>query len=228
MKRFVFIITLLFISQSLSIAAPDGKAKQTVLKKSNARPVTSKVKEKPTSDPFDKTSVEEMARQCVTLQTDAGAIEIEMLAEAAPNTVRNFLNLAATQSFDGTTFHRTVKDFVIQGGDLSTRGSLNTQLAERAARRLADEPNYVKHLRGVVSMARGDEPNSAATSFFILVGDAAHLDNKFAAFGRVRGGMDVADAISTRPADGETPRAPARLTKATIATCAVVDATKTQ
>jgi peptidyl-prolyl cis-trans isomerase B (cyclophilin B) len=85
---------------------------------------------------------------------------------------------------------------------------------------VADEPNAVKHVRGVVSMARSDQPNSATTHFFILASDAPHLDGTFAAFGRVTRGMDVVDAINNAEADGEKPRHPVRLNRATVAPCA--------
>lgn len=184
--------------------------------KKNERPIAAT---KP--EPFDGATVEQMAAQCVTLETEAGMILIEMLAETAPETARNFLNLAATGAFDTTTFNRTVKDFVIQGGHLATRPSLTPELAARSARSLPDEPNPVKHVRGIVSMARSDQPNSAKTSFFILVSDAPHLDNKFAAFGRVLSGMDVVDAINQAPADGEKPSKPVRLNRAVVAPCPV-------
>lgn len=185
-------------------------------KKSNERPAAVAAT-KP--EPFDRASAEKMAAQCVTLETEAGVILIEMLAETAPETARNFLNLAATGAFDTTTFNRTVKGFVIQGGHLATRTSLTPELSARSARSVPDEPNPVKHVRGIVSMARSDQPNSAKTSFFILVGDGAHLDGKFAAFGRVLGGMDVVDAINQAPADGEKPSRPVRLTRALVAPC---------
>ena len=156
----------------------------------------------------------------MTLDTGAGQIVVEMLAEAAPETVRNFLNLAATGAYDTTTFSRVVKGFVVQGGSLSTREKLTPELARRAARTVPDEPNAVKHVRGVVSMARSEQPNSATTHFFILVGDGPHLDGTFAAFGRVTRGMEAADAINNAETDGEKPRHPVRLNRATVTPCA--------
>jgi peptidyl-prolyl cis-trans isomerase B (cyclophilin B) len=155
----------------------------------------------------------------VRIETEAGAVDVEMLAEAAPETVRNFLNLAAAGAYDSTTFNRVVRGFVIQGGNLATREKLTPELARRAHRTIADEPNPVKHTRGVVSMARTGEPNSATTNFFILVGDAPHLDGTFAAFGRVRSGMEVVDQINQAPGEGETPSKPVRITRASVATC---------
>src|SRR5438552_6039214 len=120
-------------------------------KKANTRPAGAPVSQ---AEPFDGAPVEKMAGQCVTLETEAGAIVIEMLPTEAPESVRNFLNLAATGALDTTTFSRVVKDFVIQGGNLSTSENWNTELANRMMRAIPDEPNSVKHVRGVVSMAR--------------------------------------------------------------------------
>ena len=184
--------------------------------KKNVRPDTDAA----ASEPFDKATVEQMSKQCVTLDTEEGAIVVEMLAEAAPETARNFLNLAATGAYDTTTFSRVVRGFVIQGGDLATRAHLTPELARRAARTVPDEPNAVKHVRGIVSMARTDRPNSATTHCFILVGDGAHLDGTFAAFGRVSAGMEVADKINGAELDGEKPKTPVRVRRATVAPCA--------
>jgi peptidyl-prolyl cis-trans isomerase B (cyclophilin B) len=184
--------------------------------KRNARPET----ETTAAEPFDHATVEQMSKQCVTLDTEAGQIVVEMLAEAAPETVRNFLNLAATGAYDTTTFSRVVRGFIVQGGNLATREKVTPELVRRAARTVPDEPNAVKHVRGVVSMARSDQPNSATTHFFILVGDGPHLDGTFAAFGRVARGMEVADAIANAEADGEKPKHPVRLNSAAVAPCA--------
>jgi peptidyl-prolyl cis-trans isomerase B (cyclophilin B) len=185
-------------------------------KKANARP--SDLSAHP-PEPFDGAPVEKMARQCVTLETEAGAIEIEMLPEVAPESVRNFLNLAATGALDTTTFSRTVKNFVIQGGNLSTGQKWGVELAKRMSRRLPDEPSAVKHVRGIVSMARPDEPNSATTHFFILVGDGHHLDGKFSAFGRVTKGIEVADTINHALALEEKPEKPVRINRAAVSSC---------
>ena len=102
-----------------------------------------------------------------------------------------------------------------------TRSSPMTQaLAARAGRQLQDEPGKILHERGIVSMARGDEPNSAKTSFFILVGRGEHLDGKFAAFGRVTKGKEVADAINKAAVTNEKPDKPVRLSKANVFACA--------
>ena len=159
-----------------------------------------------------------MAQQCVTLQTEAGNVVIEMLPDSAPENVRNFLNLAATGALDTTTFSRIVKDFVIQGGNLSTSDKWGIELA-KMMHKVPDEPSLIKHVRGIVSMARPNEPNSATTSFFILVGNGSNLDGKFSAFGRVTSGMDVVDSINHAATEGEKPSKPVRITRAIAASC---------
>ena len=184
-------------------------------KKANARTTV----EAPAAEPFDGASVEKMASECVTLETELGAIEIGFMPEAAPEAVRNFLNLSATGALDTTTFTRTVKGFVIQGGNLSTSEKWNAELQKRMTRKLPDEPGLIKHVRGIVSMARTDEPNSATTHFFILVGPGQHLDGKFSAFGTVTKGIEVADTINQAPAEGEKPEKPVRINRALVAAC---------
>lgn len=208
------VLVLLVATAAMGQGTPPNPGEAA--KKTNARP--GQIQEG-APEPFDGASVEKMAAQCVTLETEVGAIEIAMMPEAAPESVRNFLNLAATGALDTTTFSRTVKDFVIQGGNLSTSEKWSMDLARRMTRKLPDEPGIVKHVRGIVSMARTDEPNSATTHFFILVGAGPHLDGKFSAFGTVTKGMEVADAINQAPADGEKPVKPVRINRAVVAPC---------
>ena len=164
-----------------------------------------------------------MAEQCVSLDTDAGTIELEMYPEHAPHSVRNFLNLTATGLFDSTSFSRVVPGFVVQGGNMWSRegGKVTRAIGERARKTIPDEPNKILHERGVVSMARPDEPNQATTDFFILVKEAPYLDGKFAAFGRVTKGMDVVDGINKAPVTDEKPDRPVRVRKATVMSCRV-------
>jgi peptidyl-prolyl cis-trans isomerase B (cyclophilin B) len=185
-------------------------------KKANARAAATPA---PAGDPFEGASLEMMAGQCVTLDTELGAIEIAMMPENAPQATRNFLNLAATGAFDTTTFSRVVKGFVIQGGNLQTSEKWSEALAKRMSHKLPDEPGLVKHERGIVSMARTDEANSATTHFFILVAAAPHLDSKFAAFGTVTKGMEVADAINQAPVDGDKPEKPVKINRAMVSPC---------
>jgi peptidyl-prolyl cis-trans isomerase B (cyclophilin B) len=208
------LLTLLALICLMTVAAAQD---QEPPKKANARTEAAQTENAP--DPFDGASVEKMAAQCVTLETDLGAIEMAMMPEVAPESVRNFLNLSATGALDTTTFSRVVKGFVIQGGNLSTSEKWGAELAKRMSRHLPDEPGIVKHVRGIVSMARGDEPNSATTHFFILVGPASHLDSKFSAFGTVTKGMEVADAINQAPVEGDKPEKPVKINHAVVKTC---------
>ena len=213
------LIQILFLLISVSVATAQGTPNGPIEgpKKANAR--TAEPAPTPAPEPFDDAPVEKMAGQCVTLETELGAIEIAMMPEIAPESVRNFLNLAATGALDTTTFSRTVKDFVIQGGNLSTSEKWNVDLARRMTRKIPDEPGIIKHVRGIVSMARTEEPNSATTHFFILVGNGSHLDGKFAAFGTVTKGIEVADQINQAPAENEKPNKPVRIRKALVAAC---------
>ena len=207
----VIILSLLF----MTAARAQSNAPIDAPKKANARTAPEVL----AAEPFDGASVEKMGTQCVTLETELGAIEIAMMPEVAPEAVRNFLNLSATGALDTTTFSRVVKDFVIQGGNLATSEKWNEQLARRMQRHLPDEPGIVKHVRGIVSMARTDEPNCATTHFFILVSAGQHLDSKFSAFGTVTKGMEVVDAINQAPAEGENPKKPVRINRAIVMPC---------
>ena len=207
----IVVFSLLLVTK----ASAQSNAAGEPPKKANARTTV----ETPVAEPFDGASVEKMAGQCVTLDTELGAIDIAMMPEVAPESVRNFLNLSATGALDTTTFSRVVKGFVIQGGNLQTSEKWSAELSKRMQRRLPDEPGLVKHVRGIVSMARTDEPNSATTHFFILVGPGQHLDSKFAAFGTVTKGMEVVDAINQAPAENEKPEKPVKIKRAIVVPC---------
>ena len=213
MNRIVIIaVGLLF---TFTAVKAQSNAASEPPKKANARTTA----ETSAAEPFDGASVEKMGAHWVTLETELGAIDIALMPEVAPESVRNFLNLSATGALDTTTFSRVVKGFVIQGGNLQTSEKWSAELSKRMARRVPDEPGIVKHVRGIVSMARTDEPNSATTHFFILVGTGQHLDSKFAAFGTVTKGMEVVDAINQAPAENEKPEKPVKINRAVVAPC---------
>jgi peptidyl-prolyl cis-trans isomerase B (cyclophilin B) len=213
-KLFILLVLLVGAPGVWAQGTPNGPIEPP--KKANARTTESTT---PTAEPFDGAPVEKMAGQCVTLETELGVIEIAMMPEVAPESVRNFLNLSATGVLDTTTFSRTVKDFVIQGGNLATSEKWSWELSRRMARKIPDEPGIIKHVRGIVSMARTDEANSATTHFFILVGNGSHLDGKFAAFGMVTKGIEVADQINQASADGEKPQKPVKINHVVVAPC---------
>jgi cyclophilin family peptidyl-prolyl cis-trans isomerase len=157
-------------------------------------------------EPFAGASVDQL-RKIVMLNTTLGAIKIQMQPDWAPHTVQRFLMLCATGWYDHTAFHRLVKGFVLQGGSADTRASGPNHPADRWVSPLKTEfrPD-VKHVRGIVSMAHGDDPDSATTPFFIVLGPAPTLDAKFAAFGKVVDGIDVLEAFEKEDVDGEKPK----------------------
>ncbi|HEY7409750.1 MAG TPA: peptidylprolyl isomerase [Vicinamibacteria bacterium] len=143
------------------------------------------------------------------LKTRLGEIEIEFLADKAPGHVKNFLDLARKGFYEGSTFHRVIPGFMIQGGDPGTRDPDAPRARHGTGGpgyTIKAEFNDVAHKRGVVSMARSQDPDSAGSQFFICVKDSSFLDGKYTAFGRVTRGMEVADAIVSQPRDaGDNP-----------------------
>jgi peptidyl-prolyl cis-trans isomerase B (cyclophilin B) len=158
----------------------------------------------PEPEPYSTETAAALAMYRATLDTSAGPISIEFFPDKAPEHVRAFLRLAGAGVFDGTTFHRVVKGFVVQTGSLHTRGPLSEK-QQKLVRNLPPEFNDTKHVKGIISMARGDDPASALTSFFIVTGDASSLDGKYTAFGRVVEGMSAVEAIEQTALNGETP-----------------------
>ncbi|HME73068.1 MAG TPA: peptidylprolyl isomerase [Myxococcota bacterium] len=131
-----------------------------------------------------------------------GTIRFELLANKAPKTVENFEKLATSGFYDGTTFHRVIPGFMIQGGDPNSKNRDPRDDGQGGPGYIIDaEFNDTPHVRGVVSMARGDSPNSAGSQFFIVVADSPQLDGQYTAFGRVIDGMDVVDKIVAVPRD---------------------------
>ncbi len=162
--------------------------------------------EKKREEPFLNATVEEM-RKTVTLKTTLGNIKIRMEPDWAPENVRNFLKLTQSGWYNGTVFHRIAKDFVVQGGAPAGRASGPNHYADRWVRPVKGEfRTDAKHVRGIISMAHGDDPNSATTSFFLMLGPATSLDGQFSAFGRIVEGMDVLEAFGKEDVDGETPK----------------------
>ena len=139
------------------------------------------------------------------IETKHGEIEIEFLPDKAPGHVKNFLDLARKGFYDGTSFHRVIPGFMIQGGCPNTKdapGSKASHGTGGPGYSIKAEFNDTSHRRGVVSMARAQDPNSAGSQFFICVADSTFLDRQYSAFGRVVRGMDVADKIVNAPRDG--------------------------
>ncbi|HZT77909.1 MAG TPA: peptidylprolyl isomerase [Vicinamibacterales bacterium] len=168
------------------------------------------------AEPFITETPQELGAYRAVLDTSDGPITIEFFVDKAPNTVRQFMRLAAAGVYNGTAFHRVAPGFVIQTGALSSRTTPLTEKQQKLVHNLPPEFNDTKHVKGIVSMARGDAPDSAQTSFFICTGPSTALDGQYTAFGRVVDGMSVVDTIEQTPRDGETPRTRIDLKTVTI------------
>jgi cyclophilin family peptidyl-prolyl cis-trans isomerase len=172
--------------------------------------------EKKKVEPFLDAPVDHL-RRTVTLKTTLGDIKIRMEPEWAPNHVRKFLMLAETGWYNGTAFHRIVKGFVVQGGMSAARSGAATHPADRWVHPLKGEfRTDIKHDRGIVSMARTSDPDSATTSFFLVLGPSPHLDGQYSVFGRVVEGLEVLDAFEKEELDGEAPKRRLEIVSAAI------------
>jgi peptidyl-prolyl cis-trans isomerase B (cyclophilin B) len=158
------------------------------------------------------------ATTLATLQTDMGDITIKFFYDKAPNHVKNFVDLAASGFYDGTMFHRVIPGFMIQGGDPLTKKPEDPRqpygTGGNGKNTIKAEFNDTSHKRGIVSMARASDPNSASSQFFIVVKDSTFLDNQYSAFGEVVSGMEVADKIAAVPRDAkDRPNTPVHIKK---------------
>ena len=155
----------------------------------------------------------------VIIEMEGGAkIELELYPEAAPITVKNFEKLVSEGFYDGLTFHRIIKGFMIQGGCPQGNGMGGADENIVGEFRANGHDNPIKHTRGVISMARAFDPNSASSQFFIMHEDAPHLDGQYAAFGKVVSGMETVDEIADVPTGfGDRPRIAARIKRAYLA-----------
>ena len=145
-------------------------------------------------------------------------IELELYPEVAPITVANFEKLVKAGFYDGLTFHRVIPGFMIQGGDPLGNGMGGAEENIKGEFRANGVQNNLKHTRGVISMARSFNPNSASSQFFIMHKDAPHLDGQYAAFGKVISGIEVVDEIASIPTDyNDRPKIAVRMKKVTIA-----------
>ena len=137
------------------------------------------------------------------IKTSFGNIKFSLLPELAPETVRNFSELAKSGFYNGTLFHRVIPGFMIQGGDPNTKNSDKSTWGQGGpGYNLKAEFNSRSHLRGIVSMARASDPDSAGSQFFIVTSDSTFLDKQYTVFGEVVDGMEVVDKIVNLPRDG--------------------------
>jgi peptidyl-prolyl cis-trans isomerase B (cyclophilin B) len=137
------------------------------------------------------------------IETSLGSITLELLPELAPEHVKNFVDLASTGFYNGTKFHRVIPGFMIQGGDPNSKtpdtASWGMGNGPRTVKAEFSPPDKASHVRGTVSMARANDPNSASCQFFIVQSDSTFLDGKYSIFGKVTSGMEVVDAIANSP-----------------------------
>ncbi len=136
-----------------------------------------------------------------------GDIILELFPDKAPQHVRNFDSLVSIGFYDGTAFHRVIDGFMIQGGDPNSKDKPKETwgYGDPSQRRIPAEFNDMKHKRGILSAARSPDPNSATSQFFIMHGDAPHLDGQYTAYGKVISGMEVVDKIVAQPKSGSAP-----------------------
>jgi peptidyl-prolyl cis-trans isomerase B (cyclophilin B) len=140
-------------------------------------------------------------KETAVIKTNAGEIHVELWPDVAPKTVENFKTLAQKGFYDGTAFHRIVKGFMIQGGDPLTKDASREDEwgTGGPGHKIKAEFNDRSHVRGVISMARSNDPNSAGSQFFICLADAKFLDQKYTAFGRLVAGDDILGKIGDTP-----------------------------
>jgi peptidyl-prolyl cis-trans isomerase B (cyclophilin B) len=155
--------------------------------------------------------------EVAVLETGMGKIILMFFPDKAPNHVKNFKTLVTKGFYNGTKFHRTVPGFMIQGGDPNTKKD-NRDLwgTGGPGYQVKAEFNNIHHAKGILSMARSQDPDSAGSQFFIMVGDAPFLDTQYTAFGKVVKGQDVADKIVSQPTEGEMAVKPVAIKKASI------------
>ena len=164
-----------------------------------------------------------MSNPIVTIEMeDGGVMKAELYPDAAPNTVNNFISLIRKGFYDGLIFHRVIPGFMIQGGDPDGIGSGGPGYCIRGEFSQNGVENNLLHTRGVLSMARAMDPDSAGSQFFIMVDDAPHLDGQYASFGMVIEGQEEADRIVAVRRDWhDKPKSPERMKKVTVETFGV-------
>ena len=210
---FARVVEGMLVAQQISEAAVDaaGLAVDRIV----VNKVTIRDRPADTPEPFSTEPIEDLSSYRAVLETSMGEITVSFTPDKAPNHVRNFLRLAQAGVYDGMSFHRVVKGFVIQSGHLPTRGPLS-ETQQKYVRQMNAEFNDQLHEKGTLSMARLSDPNSASTSFFIVTARAQALDNQYTVFGKVESGLDVVDKIEAVAVNGEEPAQRVELRKVTV------------
>ena len=201
-KKFSFLLVLAVLVMGLS-ACGSSKSDTTSETKATKAPKATETAEA-TKEPESKTTDTKGKHHAKIKVKEYGTIEVELDGDTAPITVANFIKLVNEKFYDGLTFHRIMSGFMIQGGDPlgnGTGGSDETIKGEFSSNGVE---NNISHKRGVISMARSSDPDSASSQFFIMHQDSTYLDGEYAAFGKVTKGMKVVDKIceDATPTDG--------------------------
>jgi cyclophilin family peptidyl-prolyl cis-trans isomerase len=180
----------------------------------SAQPATAS----PAPTTTEEGSMSDYTDKVAELHTSAGEIDIRFFPDVAPNHVKNFIDLANKGFYNATKFHRVIPGFMVQGGDPNTSsGAPSTWGTGGSGKNVAAEFSTISHKRGIVSMARAQDPNSASSQFFIVVKDSPFLDRQYTVFGQVTRGMDVADKIVSAPRDAnDRPNNPTSIEKIVI------------
>ena len=201
MRLLSFALALMLCLSAVALTACGNKNEQTSSK--NEQTTAAQTTQKATEAEVDASALE--GTKAVIDVKDYGKITVELYPQYAPKTVANFVKLAESGFYDGLTFHRIMEGFMIQGGDPKGNGTGSSDeniVGEFSANGFTQ--NTLSHTRGVISMARSSDMNSASSQFFIVHKDSTFLDGQYAAFGEVTDGMDVVDKIATdaKPVDG--------------------------
>jgi cyclophilin family peptidyl-prolyl cis-trans isomerase len=219
LKRLVYIsaaLMLLACSQSKSETTTDSTATSTtsIATSATEQPGASAT----TATTEEKKTMADYQNKVAEIHTTAGEIDIRFFPDVAPNHVKNFIDLAQKGFYNGTKFHRVIPGFMVQGGDPNTKSSdTSTWGMGGSGTRVNAEFSEIPHKRGIVSMARSNDPNSASSQFFIVVKDSNFLDRQYTVFGQVTKGMDVADKIVGAPRNSsDRPDKPVTIEKIVI------------
>ncbi len=191
-------LTALFLSVVMcsALLAGCGSSKSDSTAASDASETTTEETTEETTDDSEENAELLTGLHHVTIDVqDYGTISLELDADTAPISVTNFINLAKDGFYDGLTFHRIISGFMIQGGDPKGNGTGGSDQTIKGEFSENGVENNISHVRGTISMARANDPDSASSQFFIVHEDSTFLDGQYAAFGHVTDGMDVVDAI---------------------------------
>jgi cyclophilin family peptidyl-prolyl cis-trans isomerase len=219
LKRLVYVsaaLMLLACSPSNSETTTSTDATSTTSTATSATEQPGAPATTPTTE--EKKSMADYQSKVAEIHTTAGEIDIRFFPDVAPNHVKNFIDLAQKGFYNGTKFHRVIPGFMVQGGDPNTKSSdTSTWGMGGSGTHVNAEFNEIPHKRGIVSMARSNDPNSASSQFFIVVKDSNFLDRQYTVFGQVTKGMDVADKIVSAPRNaGDRPDKPVTIEKIVI------------